>query len=329
MNNKTRLDASLESAINVIKNESAALARLEEVVRSQEFKNAVELCLDCKGAIYVIGMGKSGLVGQKIAATLTSTGTTAIYIHAGDALHGDLGAIRPEDIAILISKSGETRETLGIIPFLKNQGNAFIAITNEISSTLAKGADVILLMKVISEACPLNLAPMTSSTATMALGDALAGALIVAKDFKTEHFARLHPGGKLGWMLTAKVADMIDIDQNPVIDKKATLRHAVAQLVESRTGAVSVVDEAGILAGLITDGDLKRIIVSGDNGPFDQPVELSMTPDPMVIDLAATAAEAIEIMENRDTQISVLPVVDDEHRPVGMLRIHDIIKTHM
>lgn len=329
MKNPASLKKSIDAAAAVALHEAEALKKLEGAIRSPAFEKALSLCLACEGAIYIIGMGKSGLVGQKIAATLTSTGSPAIYLHAGDAVHGDLGAIRRTDVAILISKSGETRETLQIIPFLKDQKNHIIAITNDEASTLAKAADVTLPMMADSEACPLNLAPMTSTTATMALGDALAAALIVAKGFEVEQFARFHPGGKLGWMLTAKVTDMIDPARNPVLDEGETLRQAVVKLVETRVGAVSIVDGDGRLAGIVTDGDLKRIMISGDNGPLDRPVAEFMKRGPAAISMDASAADAVDIMERRDTQISVLPVVDGDNRPVGMLRLHDVIRTYL
>lgn len=329
MNDPDLIKKAIESAVKVTDNESKAILRLAEVVRSPAFERALRICLECKGAIYIIGMGKSGLVGQKIAATLTSTGSPANYIHAGDALHGDIGVIRPVDVAILISKSGETEQMLQIILFLKEQKNPIIAITNDENSSLAKSSDVTLPMKVNIEACPMNLAPMTSTTATMAIGDALAAALIVANNFQPENFAKFHPGGKLGWMLTAKVSDMIKPGGNPILKTADTLREAVVSLVESRVGGVSIVDDNGKLIGLLTDGDLKRIVVNSDGSSLDKPVAGVMTKNPITIPLSATAAQAVDLMENRDNQIYVLPVVDEGHRPVGMLRLHDVIRTHM
>ncbi|VAX23937.1 D-arabinose 5-phosphate isomerase [hydrothermal vent metagenome] len=329
MTSPEQIKKAIDSATQVVMEESAAIKRLAEVTRSTAFKKAVQILLNCKGSIYILGMGKSGLVGQKIAATMTSIGAPSMYIHAGDALHGDLGAIRKGDVAILISKSGETKETLNVIPFLKDQGNPIIVIVNEETSSLATSADVTLPMKVTSEACPLNLAPMASSTATMTLGDALAAALIVARDFKPENFARFHPGGKLGFLLTANVADMIPKNANPTVNQNSTLREAVVKLVESRLGGISVLDNDGKLAGLITDGDLKRIIVDGENSLLDKPVKETMTKNPATININATATEAVEIMENRKSQIYVLPVVDDDHKPVGLLRLHDVIRSHM
>ena len=327
----TNIDSAIDSASKVVQAGAEALARLDGVVRSPAFKEATRLCYQCEGIIYIIGMGKSGLVGQKIAATLTSTGTPANYIHASEALHGDLGAIRPSDMVVLISKSGETKEVLHIIPFLKEQGNSVIAITNNLESTLAKGVDVTLPTLVAEEGCPLNLAPMTSSTATMTLGDALASALVTARGFKAEHFARFHPGGRLGWMLTAKVSDMLKPDSNPTIGISETLRNAVVALVACRLGGLSVVGSDGKLAGIVTDGDLKRIMINLEkySAALDDTMEKVMTSDPVSIHLDATAAEAVEIMENRERQLSVLPVVDNEGRPVGILRLHDIIRSHL
>jgi arabinose-5-phosphate isomerase len=323
------LKQALAAAVKVAKEESAAVARLESQIQSPAFEKALRLCLDCGGAVYIIGMGKSGLVGQKIAATLSSTGTPAIYIHAGDALHGDLGAIRARDVAILISKSGETREILQTLPFFKSNANPVIAITNDGKSSLAKSADVTLEMGVDNEACPMNLAPMTSTTVTVALGDALSSALIVARGFKPENFAVFHPGGKLGWLLTAKVADIISSDKNPVCALGDPLRQAVLKLVEYRLGGVNVVDENGKLAGVVTDGDLKRIMLGGDDGALNRPVREFVKASPVAIHSSATAAEALDLMEKRETQISVLPVVDDGGRPVGLLRIHDVIKSYL
>lgn len=329
MTDNKSLDMAIEAAARVAAEEAAALSSLDKEIRSGKFRKAVATCLECRGTIYIIGLGKSGLVGQKIAATLTSTGTPAICLHAGDALHGDLGAIRPGDVAIIISKSGETREVLQAIPFLKNQSNMIIAITNDSRSTLASAADVAVMMEVDSEACPLNLAPMTSTAATMAIGDALAAALIVAKGFKREDFARFHPAGKLGWLLTATVAGMISPEKNPVCPETASLRQAVVKLVEFRLGGVNVVDGTGKLSGILTDGDLKRIMLSGDDSALNRPVKEFMKAGPVTINSEASAAEALELMENRDTQISVLPVVDAERKPVGLLRLHDVIRTHL
>ena len=326
---KDTISKAISAAVKVAREESGAVARLESRIQSPAFEKALRLCMECGGVVYIIGMGKSGLVGQKMAATLSSAGTPAMYIHAGDALHGDLGAIRQRDVAILISKSGQTREILQTIPFLKSRGNPVIAITNDGESSLAKSADVVIEMGVDNEACPLNLAPMTSTTVTVALGDALCAALIVARGFTTEDFAVFHPGGKLGWLLTAKVADIVSRGKNPVCSLSDSLRHAVVQLVEYRLGGVNVVDAQGKLAGVVTDGDLKRIILSGDDGALNRPVREFVKAGPVTVRITATAAEALDLMEKRETQISVLPVVDDGGRPVGLLRIHDVIRPHL
>jgi arabinose-5-phosphate isomerase len=322
------LTEAVAAAARAVSAEASALARLEEVIASPPFARAVAACYECAGKIFVVGLGKSGLVGAKIAATLSSTGTTAVSLHAADALHGDMGAIGSTDVAILISKSGQTRETLEIIPFLKDQGNTIIALTNEPESSLGAGADIVLPLMVETEGCPMNLAPMASTTNTLAIGDALAAALIVARGFRAESFARFHPGGKLGWMLTANVADMIDRSKNPVVWEGELLRVAVKKLVEYRLGAVSVVDAQGRMVGIVTDGDLKRIVVEGDEALFDRPVVETMAKEPTVIALTASAAEALDMMERRDNQISALPVVDGDLKPVGVLRIHDVIRSH-
>ena len=322
------LNEAIDAAARTIVDERTALARMEGVIRSDAFAEAVRACFDCRGKIFVIGLGKSGLVGAKIAATLSSTGSVAVSMHAADALHGDMGAIDDNDVAILISKSGETRETVEIIPFLRSQGNKIIAITNEPTSSMAKGANIVLPLSVEAEGCPMNLAPMASTTNTLALGDALASALMAARRFAPHQFARFHPGGKLGWLLTARVADMIDRGKNPTCWEGHLLRDAVATLARDRMGAVSIVDQNGRIKGILTDGDLKRIIVTGDEGKLDRPVIESMATNPSVISLAASAAEALDIMEQGSSQISVLPVVDEDLKPVGVLRIHDVIRSH-
>ncbi|MBF0169856.1 MAG: KpsF/GutQ family sugar-phosphate isomerase [Nitrospinae bacterium] len=322
------LEEAVNAAARTIIEERTALARIEGVVRSDAFARAVTLCFDCKGKIFVIGLGKSGLVGAKIAATFSSTGTTAVALHAADALHGDMGAITGDDVAILISKSGETRETVEIIPFLRGQGNRIVALTNEPGSSLAKGAHVVLPLSVDAEGCPMNLAPMASTTNTIALGDALAAALMAARKFAPHQFARFHPGGKLGWLLTARVADMIDRSKNPTCWEGHLLREAVAVLARDRMGAVSIVDQNGRIKGIVTDGDLKRLIVRGEEGKLDRPVVESMGASPSVIALSASAAEALDIMERRTSQISALPVVDENLKPVGILRLHDVIRSH-
>lgn len=327
--NADQLQRALIAALKVAREESDAISRLESLIQGSAFESALRLLLYCDGSVCIIGMGKSGLVGQKMAATLSSTGAPAIYIHAGDALHGDLGAIRRGDVVILISKSGETREILQTLPFLKTRGNPVIAITNDIRSSLAKSADVVIEMGVDNEACPLNLAPMTSTTVTLAIGDALSAALIVARGFKSEDFAVFHPAGKLGWLLTAKVADIVANGKNPVCAVDDTLRQAVVKLVEFRLGGVNVVDGNGRLAGVITDGDLKRIMLAGDDGALNRPARDFAKPNPVTIPISATAAEALDLMERRETQISVLPVVDEEGKPVGLLRIHDVIRSHL
>lgn len=318
---------AVEAAVNVALQGSRALGRLEKAARSPQFRKAVEMLYACRGMVYVIGMGKSGLVGQKMAATFASTGTPASFLHAGEALHGDLGALRSGDVAILISKSGQTREILAALDFLKAQRHQCIGITNELGSTLAEGVDVALALRVDAEGCPLNLAPMTSTAATMTIGDMLAAALIVARDFKPESFARLHPGGKLGFLLTARVGDLLGPNSKPMVKSGVTLRQAVVALVESRLGAVLIVDGAGALVGMLTDGDLKRIMISGASGALDAPVDEVMTRNPTVAAPDMTAAEALELMERRERQISVLPVVDKSGHPLGVLRLHDVIRS--
>lgn len=320
---------AIVTACEVVRNEALALGKTEEVISSNEFEQALKICFETTGAVVIVGMGKSGLVAQKIAATLTSTGTSARFLHAGDAMHGDLGAIGKNDTVIIISKSGETKETLLILPFIKEQQNKIIVITNAPSSTLAKASDVTLLMGVETEACPLNLAPMTSTTVTMAIGDALAAALIVVNDFKQDMFAKFHPGGKLGWLLTSKVSDMLGGNINPVLGHDANLKDAVVSLVETRLGGVCIVDDNGALAGLITDGDLKRVMLAEEDGWQKRKVADIMKKAPITVLPNTSGADALKLMEQRESQISVLPVVDENGKPVGILRLHDVIRSYL
>ncbi len=319
----------INAALRVAKESATAALRLIKTIESDGFRKVVEACLHCKGAVTLIGMGKSGHVGRKISATLNSTGTLSNFIHAAEALHGDMGAIRKNDICLLLSKSGETQETITVSRYLKKQKNMIVAITGNTNSTLADSADVVLDIVTDNEACPMNLAPMISTTATLVLGDALASALIEARGFKPENFAKLHPGGKLGWLLTATVADIISDMANPVCDENTKLRSAILVMVEKRLGGVNVTSADGRLVGVLTDGDLKRLVVDKDNGWLDEPISKFMIKNPTVIKADRSAEEALDLMENRENQISVLPVIDSDGKPVALLRLHDIIKSQM
>jgi arabinose-5-phosphate isomerase len=268
-------------------------------------------------------MGKSGLVGQKIAATLASTGTPSFFLHPAEAIHGDLGMISKEDAVLAISNSGETPEILAIIPTIKRWGNPVIAITNNLNSKLAKESDIHLYLNVKREACRLNLAPTSTTTATMALGDAIAVALLEMRGFTSEDFAKFHPGGSLGKKLM-KVSELMHVGEElPIVHPETPLKEAVLIMSEKGFGAALVVNKDGELVGILTDGDLRRFIESG--GSIDKClVEKVMTKNPKFITKDQLILEALEIMERYN--ITVLPVVENK-KPIGLIHLHDILKS--
>lgn len=290
------------------------------------FVKVVELMFECKGRIIVTGIGKSGLIGRKIASTLASTGTPALFLDAVEGVHGDLGMVMRNDVVLMISNSGETEEILKIVPNLKKMGTKMILLTGRPTSTLANFSDIVINVGVKTEACPFNLAPTTSSVTTLAMGDALAVVLLEKRDFKPEDFAFLHPGGHLGKKLLLKVDDVMHSgEDNPVVSEENSMKDAIIEITSKRLGATSVVNDKGILVGIITDGDLRRAIEKYNN-LLEKRVEEIMTKKPIAIESEKLAAEAVHIMEDRPSQIMVLPVIDKEKRPIGMLRIHDLVK---
>ncbi len=306
----------------VLDEESNAIQSTKEAL-DNNFVKAVNLIFNIKGKLIVTGMGKSGLVGQKIAATLASTGTPSFFLHPAEAIHGDLGMISKEDAVLAISNSGETPEILAIIPTIKRWGNPVIAITNNLKSKLARESDIHLYLNVKREACRLNLAPTSTTTATMALGDALAVALLEMRGFTSEDFARFHPGGSLGKKLM-KVAELMHVGKElPIVHPDTPLKEAVLIMSEKGFGAALVTDDDGNLVGIITDGDLRRFIESG--GSIDKClVKKVMTKNPKYITKDQLIVEALEIMERYN--ITVLPVVENK-KPIGLIHLHDILKS--
>ncbi|MFN3788155.1 MAG: SIS domain-containing protein [Sulfurihydrogenibium azorense] len=303
-----------------IEEEIRALNRLKECL-DESFEKAVKLILEAQGKVIITGMGKSGLIGKKIAATMSSTGTPAFFLHPAEALHGDLGMVEKKDLIIAISNSGETPELLAIIPILKRWGNKIIAITNKRDSSLTKYADVSLYLNVDKEACPLNLAPTSSSTATLVLGDALAVALLRLRNFTPENFAMFHPGGSLGKKLM-KVADIMRKDL-PIVYEDTPLKEAVIVMSEKGLGSTLVLDKDNNLTGIITDGDLRRFINKGKS--IDNSLSKdAMTKNPKTASPDWLVLQALELMERHN--ITVLPVVEDK-KPVGIIHIHDILKS--
>ncbi len=289
-------------------------------------QRAIELLSVPGSKVIVTGVGKSGVIAQKIAQTLTSTGTMAVFLHPSDALHGGLGLLAESDTVIAISNSGETEELLAIVPPLKRRGVSIISIAGNVDSTLARGADVVLDSSVDKEACPLNLAPTASTTVALALGDALAVAVMESKGLSAEDFAANHPAGRLGRRLTLRVADLQH--PSPNVGADAGWLDVVRAISHSALGAVNVIDESQLLLGIITDGDLRRTIER--TGPADLTsltAEVMMTRSPVTASPEMLAFDALRLMEERPSQISVLPVVDDSGKCVGLLRLHDIVRS--
>lgn len=288
------------------------------------FLKALRLVLACKGRVVVSGIGKSGHIARKIASTMASTGTPAFFVHAAEAGHGDLGMIRPEDIFVCISNSGESSELLAIVPLVKRQGAKLIAITGEAGSTLAREADVHLDAGVAQEACPLNLAPTASTTATLALGDALAVALLDARGFSEADFARSHPGGSLGRRLLTRVYDVMRREADiPTVPIEATLSTAVLEISRKRMGMTAVVDTAGRIAGIFTDGDLRRTVEKVADLKSARIADL-MSKAPRTIGPQALAVEAVELMERH--MINQLLVAGEDGVLVGALGMHDLFR---
>lgn len=308
--------------------EASAIALTAARLRREQVEQAIELLASCKAKVVLLGVGKSGIISQKIAATLTSTGTAAIYLHASDALHGGLGVVTSEDIVIVISNSGETVEVLELLPYLKQRQVPIIAVVGDLRSTLARRADVVLDASVDQEACPLNLAPTASTTVALAIGDALAMTLMQVKGLTPDAFALNHPGGRLGKRLTLRVADLMHGGpENPTIRAEAPWLEVIATISKGGLGAVNVVDDAGRLIGIITDGDLRRTLQKINYAELETLRSGAfMTQNPIVASPDLLAYDALRLMEDRPRQISVLPVVTQDRLCVGLIRVHDIVR---
>jgi arabinose-5-phosphate isomerase len=307
----------------VLTTEIAAVAALQDRL-GESFVEACRLLHDCKGRVVVTGMGKSGHIGNKIAATLASTGTPSFFLHPAEASHGDIGMITADDVLLAISNSGETAELITILPVLKRLGVALIAMTGRAQSTLAKAASAVLDVSVPEEACPHNLAPTASTTATLAMGDALAVAVLEARGFSEEDFARSHPGGALGRRLLLHVEDVMRTgDQLPMVSPGTTLKDGLLEMSRKGLGMTAIVDAQRRVLGIYTDGDLRRTL--------DRPVDIRslsmkevMTPNPKTISARVLAAEAVHLMET--SRITQLLVVDGDNVLVGALNVHDLFR---
>ena len=291
---------------------------------NRRFEQAAELVLRCKGRVVVTGMGKAGIIGQKLSATLASTGTPSLWVNPADAIHGDLGRITKQDVVITLSNSGETEELTRLLPVIKRIGSRLIALTGQTRSTLARHSDLVLDVSVAKEACTLNLAPTSSTTAMLAMSDALAVVVAEAKGFQARDFALLHPGGQLGRRLLLRVSDLMRTRAaNPVVRERARVKDVLLAITRARAGCASVVDGQGRLLGIFTDGDLRRHLDSTPNLAQRRVCDV-MTRRPKTIGAERLAAEALEKL--REHHIDELVVVDGRRRPVGLLDIQDLLK---
>lgn len=315
---------SLRDGKRVLAIEARAVQSLIDKI-DVKFEKAVELLARCKGKVVVSGMGKSGLIGQKIAATLASTGTSSFFLHPAEGVHGDLGMLARRDALIAISNSGETQELLQLLPYVERMGIPVIGMTGRMTSTLAKHCDVALDVSVAEEACPMGLAPTASTTATLALGDALAVALLQRRGFQEEDFARFHPGGTLGRRLLVKVKDLMHTGAElPRVEGSAAGTVAILEMSGKKLGMTTVVDQDGLLTGIVTDGDLRRFIQRGGEISKSTARELA-TKNPKTVGPDDLAAKAVEIMER--LSITTLVVTEDGRTIKGVIHLHDLLKS--
>lgn len=313
---------SLKLAEEIILREAEAVRNLAERLNSN-FEQAVELILNCEGRVIVTGMGKSGLIGRKITATFNSTGTPAVYMHPSEAIHGDLGIVRKEDIVLMISKSGDTDELFDLLVPFKRLGVPIISIVGKLDSQLAKSSDCVLDASVDQEAESFNLVPTCSTTAALVLGDALAIVLLRKRDFSPEDFARLHPGGALGRRLLLRVEDLMHTDSEiPAVAPKANMQETILEMTSKRLGSTLVLNSDGSLAGIFTDGDLRRMVEKGGDVMKLSASEV-MVASPKTIDKSELAEKALNLMESH--KITALPVVNQEGKVEGIIHIHDIL----
>lgn len=314
--------------LGFLRMEAHAIEQTAARLDHEQIERVVALLINCRGKVVLLGIGKSGIIAQKIAATMTSTGTPALFLHPSDAVHGGIGIVDGSDVVIALSNSGETDELIALLPYLRLRGVPLIAIVGNLDSTLAQRADAVLDASVTEEACPLNLAPTTSTTVALALGDALALTLMRIKGLTPDEFAVNHPGGRLGKRLTLKVNDLMHSgSRNPTVGMSARWLDVVRAISSGGLGAVCVIDEAGKLTGLITDGDLRRAIERLDQASLDAlTCSDFMTRSPIAASPDLLAYDALRLMEDRSSQISVLPVVDDQQLCVGLIRLHDIVR---
>jgi len=317
MNNESIIPVALRT----IELQAASISGLANFI-NDDFVKSVECIVVCKGRVVVSGIGKSAIIAQKIVATLNSTGTPSIFMHAADAIHGDLGMIQKEDIVLLISKSGDSPEIKVLIPLVKNFGNILIGMAGNINSYMAQHCDLILNTTIQQEACPHNLAPTTSTTAQMVMGDALAVCLMEMKGFNSDHFAKFHPGGTLGKKLYLRVADIVIKNQRPAVMPGATVKEVIVEMTKSRLGATAVVDDDNYILGIITDGDLRRMLEKNDSVNILKAKDI-MSASPKYIVTDALAAEALDLMGKHN--INQLLITKNE-KYAGIIHLQDLVR---
>jgi arabinose-5-phosphate isomerase len=308
-------------ALTTIELEAGAISGLAQYI-NDDFEKAVRVIADCKGRIVISGMGKSAVIAQKIVATLNSTGTPSVFMHAADAIHGDLGIIQQDDVVIILSKSGESQEIKVLIPLIKNFGNTLIAIVGNAESFLAKQSDIILNTTVSQEACPNNLAPTSSTTAQLVMGDALAICLMEMKGFQSDDFAKFHPGGTLGKKLYLRVSDLYIHNEKPAVFASQSLKEAIVEMTRKRLGVTAVIDKENNLLGIITDGDLRRMLEKSVAIDSIKVMDI-MTSNPQTIEPDMLAVEALDML--RKKEISQL-VVAEKGKYIGIIHLHDLVK---
>jgi arabinose-5-phosphate isomerase len=317
--------------VELLRAEAAAIGKAAARLQPADIDLVIEILARCKGKIVLLGVGKSGIIAQKIAATMTSSGTAAIYLHPSDALHGGLGILTSDDVVIMLSNSGETEELVQLLPYVKRRDVLLVTIVGNVKSTLAQRADAVLDASVDEEACPLNLAPTTSTTVALAIGDALAMTLMSSKGLTEDDFAHNHPAGQLGKRLTLRVADLMHAgNKNPTIPTDSSWMDIVSAISEFGLGAVNVIDGDGRLVGIITDGDLRRSLQRINSAELrwaNLTCDDLMTRNPIVTNPEMLAFDALRLMEDRPSQINVLSVVDGNRLCVGLLRLHDIVRS--
>ena len=319
-------DKIISRAREVLKLESEGISRIVDLI-GNDFIKAVDLILNTKGKIVVSGLGKSGIVGKKIAATFTSTGTPALYLHPSESLHGDLGVVSDNDTALFVSKSGQTDELQILLPFFKRKNIPIIGMTANKDSELAKASDILLYVPIEKEACPYDLAPTVSTTVFLALGDALAMVVMEQKNFKAEDFAALHPGGTIGKRFWLKVKDMmVTGEQIPIVHVSSPMKDVIIEMTQKR-GITSVIDDKGKVVGVITDGDLRRLLEKRGEKIFTFTAGEVMTTNPKIITPDALAYTAARKME--EYKITALIVVDEDKRPIGVIHLHDLMKANV